>query len=724
MREGLKLSSWIFLIGLLLLFQRITLIKLDFLSLLLLALIATFWCEGQMKNRAIRTGQWLAIGAMAYYSVSALWPVILPGGLGSLSTALFHVDHTGFRAAGAYAFLEELYAYATDPNKLDFYHWQYLWAFFVLLLSELLYQIHRKELGGVSFMVAFIASGLLWFSYLDVWAVFACCFTAYATERLTRQGKGALFGFVLPVGVTVAALLATGITPVETINDKLSPLTSEGGWLRTALNLSPGTGVFQLRDMGFYPLEDRLGGPVKLSKDIMFRIQSATPKIYLRGRVLTVYEDNQWQRLETEPKPFYTISGKQTKLIDYVLYDLKSKTNSVLVPMTVTDTDLPQDKLQAGRDGEVVYQGNLKSDFKDGFKISGYQSSYLGPVPEGVYLQLPRNYSKAVAKLTQEVIKDAKTDEEKIKRIRKYLLNNYTYALAVAVPPEDQDFVEYFLTRSDSGYCVYFASATAVMARIAGLPSRYVEGFVTPEQFEAGRDAAVSGERAHAWAEVFYDHQWQIVESTPTFTSLTAYDQEDIALKADFLEEEPDQAASKEEEDMAVALAGDTEIETKKGGLSLWFAGLFVLLTALAGLVHLRFRAYFRGDHLSSRGNRGSRGNKSSNAALTDKYVQLLLLGLTRHYDLRSPQQLSPREILRVCDGYAPSLNLMSLVEIVEKSLYDSSEISDQELELLAQTYWQLSRTRYSWGQRFYWYVKIAGKGRIFNGNDGKNSAS
>ena len=66
--------------------------------------------------------------------------------------------------------------------------------------------------------------------------------------------------------------------------------------------------------------------------------------------------------------------------------------------------------------------------------------------------------------MTQQIIKGAQSDEEKVKRIRKYLLNNYTYALAVAVPPEEQDFVEYFLTEADSGYCVYFATATAVMS--------------------------------------------------------------------------------------------------------------------------------------------------------------------------------------------------------------------------------------------------------------------
>lgn len=708
MREGLKLSSMLFVVGLLVLFQKATLLKLDFFMMLLLALAAVFWCEAQLRKSPFRLAHYAILSAFAYYTVSAIFPVQMPSGLGNVSNSLYVLDHIGLKLVGAQAFFNEIYDYATNPDKLDFYHWQYLSVVFVLVFSELLYQIHRKGLGGLSFLIAFISTGFLWFTYLDVWAVFACFFMAYATERLTRQGKGALFGLILPVGITVAALMMTGITPVETINEKLSPLTSENGWLRTALNVSPGTGVFQLREMGFYPLGNRLGGPVKLTKDIIFRVKSATPKIYLRGRVLTLYEESQWKRVDHKPGAFYTIGGNPAKMIDYTLYDLKTKTNSVLVPMTVSSIGIAPEKLQYGNDGEVLYAGNLKSDYKAGFQVIGYQQSYEGLGSEKSYLKLPANYSPKVVSLTKEVIKGSKSDEEKIKKIRKYLLNNYTYALAVAMPPEDQDFVEYFLTEADSGYCVYFATATAVMARVAGLPSRYVEGFVTPETFEAGRDAAVSGERAHAWAEVYYNHQWQIVESTPTFTNMTEFDQTDAPLKSDLLEPEKQTPSGKEETDMDVPLPIETDNGAEGSGNLFWLGWIGLVMMILGGLSRLKFIAYFKG----------------STKILQDRYVALLLAGLTQQFGLQKPQTLSPREIIRYCDRSGPSLNLMSIVEIVEKSLYDSSDISDQELELLAQTYWQLYRTRFAWGRKLYWYVKIAWKGRVFNGNDGKSSTS
>lgn len=709
MREGLKLSSTFFLLALLMLLQMLTQIRFDFLTLLLVAAGATFWCEGQVTKPTLRVLQLILIASGLFCIVYTLVPIPLTGvSIGSFTASWMGFDRLVLQNTGLYAFLEEVYQYATIPEKLDFYHWEAVAVILLLVNAELLYWIQKYKLSGPCFLLGTIVGGLLWFTYLEVWVVFSCFFVAYAIERLTRQGKGALFGLILPLGIVVAALLATNLTPVEAINEKFSPLTSENGWFRTMLDFSPGSGAFGLREMGFYPLEDRLGGPVKLSKEIFFRVRSATPKIYLRGRGMTTYKNSKWLTEEIEPTGFTTVSSQQKDQITYYIYDFKSKTNSLMVPMSISQIDVAPEKLSYGGEQTVLYNGSVKGDLKKGFNVTGYNSSYIPPDSLEKYLQLPDHYSPKVVALTKQIIKGAKNDEEKVKRIRKYLLNNYTYALAVAVPPENQDFVEYFLLEEDSGYCVYFATATVVMSRIAGLPSRYVEGFVTPERFEAGRDAAVSGERAHAWAEVFYDNLWHIVETTPTYTSLTEYDQQDTQLKSDLLEPEKGDTTGKEEQDLepeTLPENDDTQAsEHLPIGVMLLIGGIGLLISFIV----LRFRAFF----------------KTTPKQLGEKYVQLLLLGLVQHYELRDPERLSPRQILQQCDTYAPSLKLRSLVEIVEKSLYDSNDISDAELEQLAQVYWQIFHGHFKWPLKLRWCAKIVGKGRIFNGNDGKSSAT
>ena len=86
-----------------------------------------------------------------------------------------------------------------------------------------------------------------------------------------------------------------------------------------------------------------------------------------------------------------------------------------------------------------------------------------------------------------------------------YLSDNYDYTLDPAPVPDGVDFVDWFISTGE-GYCTYFASAMAQMARCAGIPSRYTEGYalVNAERGENG-EYLLTGEQAHAWAELYFD---------------------------------------------------------------------------------------------------------------------------------------------------------------------------------------------------------------------------
>ena len=97
------------------------------------------------------------------------------------------------------------------------------------------------------------------------------------------------------------------------------------------------------------------------------------------------------------------------------------------------------------------------------------------------------------------------------------------------------DFVQWFLAESDRGYCVHFASAATVLLRAAGVPARYVTGYM----FKAveGETVEVTADQAHAWVEYYNDAlgAWIVLEPTP----------------ADLREEEtaPDETRSPEQTD-------------------------------------------------------------------------------------------------------------------------------------------------------------------------------
>jgi hypothetical protein len=93
------------------------------------------------------------------------------------------------------------------------------------------------------------------------------------------------------------------------------------------------------------------------------------------------------------------------------------------------------------------------------------------------YMNVPDTVPQRVYDLVEELTLDMESPYDKIRAMIDYLGQNFTYTLEPPYTPSDRDFVDYFLFDLKEGYCSYFASALAVMGRIAGIPTRYVEGF-------------------------------------------------------------------------------------------------------------------------------------------------------------------------------------------------------------------------------------------------------
>lgn len=122
------------------------------------------------------------------------------------------------------------------------------------------------------------------------------------------------------------------------------------------------------------------------------------------------------------------------------------------------------------------------------------------------YTQLPNDFPSRVQDLTQDMTEGYKNNYDKLKAIEAYL-RTFTYTTTPGEVPENEDFVDYFLYESKAGYCTYFASAMAMMARSIGIPTRYVEGFIVDYEKAEGYAATyvVRGKKAHAWVEAYFE---------------------------------------------------------------------------------------------------------------------------------------------------------------------------------------------------------------------------
>ena len=99
-------------------------------------------------------------------------------------------------------------------------------------------------------------------------------------------------------------------------------------------------------------------------------------------------------------------------------------------------------------------------------------------------------------------------------KIGSFLDANCQYDASAPAAPEGVDPIYYFLTESQRGYCMHYASAATLMLRAAGVPARYVSGFAA--DIPKGRQTDVPDRAAHAWVEVWVDgFGWYPVEVTP-----------------------------------------------------------------------------------------------------------------------------------------------------------------------------------------------------------------
>ena len=93
----------------------------------------------------------------------------------------------------------------------------------------------------------------------------------------------------------------------------------------------------------------------------------------------------------------------------------------------------------------------------------------------------------------------------------------FAYTTVASLPSDpNRDLVDFFLFDADGqrGYCEYFATAMAVMARSLGLPARVAVGYAPGERVDEGI-FQYRKKNAHAWAEIYFpQYGWQIFEST------------------------------------------------------------------------------------------------------------------------------------------------------------------------------------------------------------------
>jgi protein-glutamine gamma-glutamyltransferase len=254
---------------------------------------------------------------------------------------------------------------------------------------------------------------------------------------------------------------------------------------------------------------------------------------YLRANAFDVYHDSEWLSYTHKQEIFPEESGPfgmyfagrrnifrldrrdpadcQTMTIEH-----ESRfADAVFTPLGTLFLEAPF-HLIFRDENDIVQVSNVRAglSYRIGYRLTDYRRPPDG-LQELRMLGVPRNLDRHIAALAQKIFAGCNTTAGKIQAVVRYFNTHYTYALGLDVPP-NQDKLTYFLLNATTGYCEYFASGAAILLRLAGVPTRYVTGFLVTEQDPQTGLWIARNMDAHAWAEAWdrRRNQWTIVEAT------------------------------------------------------------------------------------------------------------------------------------------------------------------------------------------------------------------
>jgi transglutaminase-like putative cysteine protease len=435
------------------------------------------------------------------------------------------------------------------------------WLMIVANAVVLLVNLSATDNGYVFFLVVFLIASLLLVLRFNLYE---------SVRRWQRQGlryaddigwdvmqAGALISIAILIISWILPWGYTNVAASQVWNVNSSPWVQlENTWDRI---ISVQGGVNPANRGNFRDMLVLAGNP-NLNHDIVFTVQSGDGSQYLASISYDTYTKQGWSASSTDALPIKANQNYQNSAV--LTRPVQQKITVVNAPgeqnpylfgaSQLASSNLPASVLQSHRTGEAIawigQNGFLTNGAKynvisaisaadvktlEGVPMPADAPKYLPPTSDApvpvtyynpeivsMYTQLPGDLDPHVIELAKKITASHKTMYEKVQALETYLRTNYTYSVDIR-RPSNEDGVSWFLFRSgNKGFCNYFASAMAVMARSQGIPARVVAGYTNGEYDAHHRQQVIRGTDAHSWVQVYFaGYGWVNFEPSATFAT-------------------------------------------------------------------------------------------------------------------------------------------------------------------------------------------------------------
>ena len=272
--------------------------------------------------------------------------------------------------------------------------------------------------------------------------------------------------------------------------------------------------------------------------------------LYLKGYTGTVYSDNEWLDFEDD------IYNDYEEMFDD-FYDTKTFPQDMLTNYFFNRYDLYYANMRvtseynnekynyipyiAVPDGKITYTGDTQTTLENmksyTFKVNKLQitKSNFSDVLSGMDYSINDGFDEytefvydnycsyentdALNEVYKKFVRGSVLESDadiyqKLNYIKELLGDNASYTLNPGKTPGNRDFVNYFLLENHKGFCVHYATAGVVLARMSGIPARYCDGYVLlAEDFnsknrmnDGSYKIEIDDTHGHAWAEIYIEN--------------------------------------------------------------------------------------------------------------------------------------------------------------------------------------------------------------------------
>lgn len=354
--------------------------------------------------------------------------------------------------------------------------------------------------------------------------IFTVLFALYFSSQ-TRQLNYAHSGVITAVCAVILAVLITVLAVINPVADYERPKWQDN-MLNTVQALTGmktynGSGKISsaLAEVGNNVSSEvdfsNAGALKQTGTKVMTVVTDLNGRIYLKGMSYANYENNKWSVLTDEqandyPQDFQAfIMTANYQERSTVTIDTVNKESIVYTPYylaSINDTFSPVcDVLVSNSDKATNYSMSVmpySESELDNFSMDFSSQVYdYDNFVKSYYLKLPYDTKLAMLKIAEENNLTGVSTQNIPQAVKQFVSHSASYSLNTQKVPDGRDVAEWFLNDAETGYCMHFANAAAVMLRALGVPARYVTGYCADV---VDGKAIVTSDNAHAWVE-YYD---------------------------------------------------------------------------------------------------------------------------------------------------------------------------------------------------------------------------